>query len=372
MPTIDVHARSLRGPGLRLALSLLAVRPVRYALILVGVLAVVTWPQVVCVTAVVAVLWWSRRRLRSRMARQYLLPVSSAIADPLAARLRLSVSAEHVRPHRPARPLSPLEERLRAWYGQHLEPLVRWVPDRVARARAAVGRWLAPVARAVDQVRRPRPERPVIRLEVWRPYLTPEQRGYVESVMSAKLPLPTCHVAWDQRGSKVVATWSIRRPPPRRAGYADLMAVWDRLTDTDLYVGESSSGPVIVSLHDDSPHIAVSAGSGAGKSVLAQLLAVQVLGRTGEVVILDRKGSHRWAVGLPRVDHPRMRGEHDPIFCGKCREPDHPRMRGEHEVPDGTPIVLGGSPPHARGAPAPAGVVLGILGITPACAGRTR
>jgi hypothetical protein len=60
---------------------------------------------------------------------------------------------------------------------------------------------------------------------------------------------------------------------------------------------------VTVSLADDSPHIACSAGSGAGKSVLAQLVAVQVLARGGRVVILDRKGSHRWARGLSNVDY---------------------------------------------------------------------
>jgi len=59
--------------------------------------------------------------------------------------------------------------------------------------------------------------------------------------------------------------------------------------------------PVIVSLREDSPHIACSAGSGAGKSVLAQTVAVQVLARGGQVVILDLKGSHRWALGLPGI-----------------------------------------------------------------------
>jgi hypothetical protein len=37
--------------------------------------------------------------------------------------------------------------------------------------------------------------------------------------------------------------------------------------------------------------------------VFAQLVAVQVLARGGSVVILDRKGSHRWALGLPGVDY---------------------------------------------------------------------
>jgi hypothetical protein len=37
--------------------------------------------------------------------------------------------------------------------------------------------------------------------------------------------------------------------------------------------------------------------------VLAQLIAVQVLRRGGNVLLLDRKGSHRWALSLPGVDY---------------------------------------------------------------------
>ena len=37
--------------------------------------------------------------------------------------------------------------------------------------------------------------------------------------------------------------------------------------------------------------------------MLAQLVGVQVLARGGRVVILDLKGSHRWALGLPGVDY---------------------------------------------------------------------
>lgn len=308
MPEITVGARSLRGPGLRFALSVLAARPVRWLLILAAVMAVLAWPETVCVTAVVAVMWAGRRRFRSRMARQILLPVSDAIASPLAARFRLMVNAEFVKPSRPTRPLSPAEQAIRAWYGERVEPALRWVPGRLTLARQAAARRLDPLVRLVDLLRRPKPA-VAARLTIQRPYLTPDQRGFIESVMSAKMALPACHVRWDQHGSKVVATWTVRRPPPRRAGYADLMAAWPRLTDTDLYVGESSTGPVTVSLHDDSPHIAVSAGSGAGKSVLAATLAVQVLARGGEVVILDRKGSHRWAVGLPRVTYARRPAE---------------------------------------------------------------
>ena len=301
------------GPPPRLALSLVSARPVRWLLILAGGLAVVTWPQVVCVTAVVAVLWWSRRRFRSRMARQFLLPVSETIASPIGARFRLMLSSEFVKPARQPRPLSPAEERIRAWYGSRVEPAVRWLPNKVTLARQAAARRLAPLARLVELLRRPKPA-VAARLTIERPYLTPDQRGFIESVMSAKVTLPTCHVRWDQHGSKVVATWTLTKPPPRRVGYEQLMEQWPKLGPDEFYLGESGAGPVTVSLHDDSPHICLSAGSGAGKSVLAQTVATQVLARGGEVVILDRKGSHRWARDLAGVTYCRVPAQmHDEL-----------------------------------------------------------
>lgn len=303
VPTIEVRPRGLVGLRGRPLRRLLAVAVLAWlALTLVSPRAA----GLLCLALSLAAGWWLRRRLAvDPLARDYLVPVSDAIASPIGARFRLSVAAEHVRPPRPARELSPAEQTVRAWWGTHVEPLVRWMPDQLARARAAVIHLLAPAARLLDQVRRPRPERAAVRLTVWRPYLTPEQRGYVEAVIRAKIPLPDCTVQWRQIGPRVVATWTVRRPAPRRAGYEQLLAAWPALQETDLYCGESAGGPVVVSLHDDSPHIALSAGSGAGKSVLAQLLAVQVLARGGSVLILDRKGSHRWAVGLPRVAYAR-------------------------------------------------------------------
>lgn len=340
MPTIEVRPRGLVGLRGRPLRRLLAVAVVAWL-----VLALVS-PRVaslLCLALALAAGWWLRRRLAvDPLAREYLLPVSDAIADPIAARFRLSVSAEHVRPPRQPRPLSPAEEAVRAWYGERVEPVVRWLPDRVARARAAIGRVLTPVTRVVTQLRRPRPEQPAVRLTVWRPYLTPEQRGYVSAVIKTKIPLPDVVETWQQIGSKVTATWAIRKPPPRRAGYADLMAAWDGLAETDLYVGESSAGPVIVSLHDDSPHIAVSAGSGAGKSVLAQLLATQVLARGGQVLILDRKGSHRWAVGLPRVTYARRPAQmHDLLIqAATLADQRNQRVLDEPEGWDPGPRIL--------------------------------
>ena len=61
---------------------------------------------------------------------------------------------------------------------------------------------------------------------------------------------------------------------------------------------------------------------------------------------------------------------------GKCRRRvshrDHPRMRGEDHCFSYRPLMMSGSPPHARGRPACGVVAFGEHGITPACAGKTR
>jgi hypothetical protein len=75
--------------------------------------------------------------------------------------------------------------------------------------------------------------------------------------------------------------------------------------ESELMLGvDSQNEPVTIDLDHDSPHIMVSAGSGAGKSVLAASLATQALVKGAHVVFLDVKLiSHRWAKNLPETDY---------------------------------------------------------------------
>jgi hypothetical protein len=203
---------------------------------------------------------WRSRRFRAAYIRPTLAALAPALGDA-PVRLHVDPGLGTLMP-RLARPMSPAETAVRTWYGQRVE-----------------------LAAAV-------------------PYLTAEQRQYVSAVIGAKIPAGELVEQWDQIGPRVRATWTVRRRPPARVGYADLTARLDQLAEWEFFLGLGVGGkPVVVSLRDDSPHIACSAGSGAGKSVLAQLVGVQVLARGGQVVILDLKGSHRWALGLPGVDY---------------------------------------------------------------------
>jgi hypothetical protein len=80
--------------------------------------------------------WWRTRRFRN----VYLRPTVAALAGTLGdAPVRLHVDPDlgNLMP-RLAKPMSPAEVRVRAWYGQHIEPVLRWLPDRAQR-----GAWSA-------------------------------------------------------------------------------------------------------------------------------------------------------------------------------------------------------------------------------------
>lgn len=246
---------------------------------------------------------WQRRRFQ----REYISPTLAAISHPLGGvpvKLHVDPGLGNLTP-RLAKPLSPAEKRAREVYGEHVEPVVRWPVEQWMRALWAAQKATRPATRHLEVFRRPG-EKPPPRIEVTAstPYLTVEQRNLVSAVVKAKIPVSDLIETWNQVGAQVTATWVVRRRPPAKVGIEDLVTALPGLAEWEYYIGAGPGAqPVTLSLHDDSPHIAVSAGSGAGKSVFAQLVAVQVLARGGRVVILDRKGSHRWALGVPGVDY---------------------------------------------------------------------
>jgi len=68
---------------------------------------------------------------------------------------------------------------------------------------------------------------------------------------------------------------------------------------------------------------------------------------------------------------PACAGSTSCASCWTCRSTDHPRLRGEHLPQQPERAVPHGSPPPARGAPAPGPKTRLAARITPACAGST-
>ncbi|MER7589352.1 type IV secretory system conjugative DNA transfer family protein [Micromonospora sp. NPDC127501] len=250
-----------------------------------------------------------RRFTMRRFNREYVTPTLAALAPAMGlqtgVRLHVDPSLGNLTP-RLAKPLSPAEKAVRLWYGEKAEPIIRWLPERAQRAAWAAQRQAEPITSRLAVFRRPAdPDKgPRIELTADTPYLTREQRQLVSSIVGSKIPVADLVETWHQVGPRVTATWTVRKRPPSRVGAKQVAANLAGLAEWEFYIGQGAGDqPVTLSLRDDSPHIAVSAGTGAGKSVLAELVAVQVLNRGGRVVILDRKGSHRWALGLSGVDY---------------------------------------------------------------------
>ncbi|MDG9674973.1 type IV secretory system conjugative DNA transfer family protein [Micromonospora sp. DH14] len=261
-------------------------------------------------TAVAVTGWRVRRRFTMRrFNREYVTPTMAALAPAMGLQTGLCL---HVDPSlgnltpRLAKPLSPAETAARTWYGEKVEPIIRWLPERAQRAVWAAQRQAEPITSRLAAFRRPvDPDKgPRIELTADTPYLTREQRQLVSSIVGSKIPVADLVETWHQVGPRVTAVWTVRKRPPARVGAEQVAQHLPSLAEWEFYIGQGAGDrPVTLSLRDDSPHIAVSAGTGAGKSVLAELVAVQVLNRGGRVVILDRKGSHRWALGLSGADY---------------------------------------------------------------------
>jgi hypothetical protein len=136
------------------------------------------------------------------------------------------------------------------------------------------------------------------------PYISADDVKLVAAIIRGKIPAGDTQVQWDMVGSKVRAVWTVRQQPPRDVGLDDVAEYFDTLPEDEYVLGLTAGrAPFTISLADDAPHIAISGGSGAGKSVLVQLIAAQVLRRGGQVTIIDIKGSHRWAKGVPGVNY---------------------------------------------------------------------
>jgi hypothetical protein len=259
--------------------------------------------------AAVALLRARRYLTERRFRREYIEPTLAAMSPALGlderqVRLHVDPSLGNLTP-RLAKPLSPTEKWIRLRYGEHVEPILRWLPERAQRGLWVVQRKARPLTDKAQLLRRPREDAgPRIELVAQTPYLTVEQRQLVSAIVKAKIPAGDLMEAWHQVGVRVRAVWTVRKRPPSVVSLEHVLAQLPKLKEWEFYLGQAAGDvPVTISLRDDSPHISESAGSGAGKSVLAMLIAVQVLARGGRVVILDRKGSHRWALNLPGVDY---------------------------------------------------------------------
>jgi hypothetical protein len=155
------------------------------------------------------------------------------------------------------------------------------------------------------------------------PAITPDlpdlQRAVLRSV-AAKLGLDAADMdaRWHMRGSEPYATFRRAPRPPKRVAFADVRAAFGADTSGAPVLGIGAREKVIrVDLDSDAPHLALSMGSGAGKSVLLRAVIAQFLHNGAQVIIADGKRiSQSWCKNLAGVSYYRT-GEqmHDALIA---------------------------------------------------------
>lgn len=129
------------------------------------------------------------------------------------------------------------------------------------------------------------------------------EQARLGQVLATRLGIDSPVVRWQLAGHAPKVELTQSPPPPGRTVLADALPALERAKPDELVWGRGKRGAwVITSLSGDSPHVGLSMGSGAGKSVTARLLLAQMLHRGAIGLILDVKMiSHAWAARLPNV-----------------------------------------------------------------------
>lgn len=149
--------------------------------------------------------------------------------------------------------------------------------------------------------------RAVLALPEGRDFSDPADQSRIARAAAAKLGIEAPDISWRLGGPEPTLTITRSVPPPAKVLLADVLKYVDEAGAEVLVIGLGKGGkPVTISLDGDSPHLGLSMGSGAGKSVTARFLAAQMLYKGAIVLVLDIKRiSHMWAKGLPNAAYAR-------------------------------------------------------------------
>jgi len=158
----------------------------------------------------------------------------------------------------------------------------------------------------------------------------------LERSVAAKLGMKELTATWRTEGSNPSVLLSSPPEPPRIVSFADVEHFLRAQAEWDFLYGIAGSGESFsISVTGDTPHGAVSSGSGGGKSELLKGIIAQAGHKGWFSVILDwKEESQEWAKGLPGVRYlTTVEGIHDMcIAVGEEIEyrkahPDTPRPR---------------------------------------------
>lgn len=192
-----------------------------------------------------------------------------------------------------------------------------WFLVRTARSWRHGRQWLAPLHKAlapqigIGAGRKPgswlevSPDRTFVLVHLPPDFsASPARRDAIVGTVASKLAIEAPQQDWSGlAGPKPVLRITASHAPPKQVTLDDLREHIDKARDHQLVLGLGRGGaPVVVSLDGDSPHVAISMGSGAGKSALGRMVASAALHKGAILMVLDTKRiSHMWARDLPNV-----------------------------------------------------------------------
>ncbi|GAA1403891.1 hypothetical protein GCM10009613_65620 [Pseudonocardia kongjuensis] len=134
-------------------------------------------------------------------------------------------------------------------------------------------------------------------------------QNHVKTVVRNKLGLEGDTVfAFHTEGNKPYVTFREPVRPPAKVTYEDILPLMTRAKETAPIIGLAAGHKAVtVDLEAESPHVLVSAASGAGKSVLLRAILSQGLAKGGYGIIFDvKRVSHLWADNLRNCEYHRL------------------------------------------------------------------
>lgn len=135
---------------------------------------------------------------------------------------------------------------------------------------------------------------------------TEAARRSLANLAAERLGIREPQFSYDLEGNAPRLTLTAPVLPPDFVSFSDMLPALRAASEYTFVLGMLGHETMSVSLKDDSPHLALSAGSGAGKSELIKELVAQVLHWGWSVLILDwKEESQEWADGLPGVRYVR-------------------------------------------------------------------
>jgi hypothetical protein len=128
----------------------------------------------------------------------------------------------------------------------------------------------------------------------------------LQSSVSQKLGMKSISSRWETEGSSPRVLFSSPPEPPSLVSFADVRQYLEASEEYRPLLGVVGNGEALLAeMVEDSPHVAISAGPGAGKSTLAKLIMMQALRWGWGIVVIDWKmtKAYEWIKGMPGVTY---------------------------------------------------------------------